>query len=202
VKHCNIAYPASAITEGLKQIMGAKNIVQTYFPRGDSARDLHAGVCNLEVINPTVYKQYVRKNLKLLHMHAKCTPHPRSLDGTSCPPKQTLKEFGFTDVNTAIVNAMTAIFNQPTTSSSQGVTMTQVVNLLDERIEIVRKELKQNLQTIKDDAITEAHTYTDLVTVELREQLDVKFEEMMGFISSIRKLLQNGTSLRNAQQKN
>jgi hypothetical protein len=27
VKHCNIAYPASAIIEGLKQIMGAKNIV-------------------------------------------------------------------------------------------------------------------------------------------------------------------------------
>jgi hypothetical protein len=163
---------------------------------------LHAGVCNLEVINPTVYKQYVRKNLKLLHMHAKCTPHPRSLDGTSCPPEQTLKEFGFIDVNTAIVNAMTAISNQPTTSSSQGVTMAQVVNLLDERTEIVRKELKQNLQTIKDDAITEAHTYTDLVTVELREQLDVKFEEMMGFLSSTRKLLQNGTSPRNAQQKN
>jgi hypothetical protein len=118
VKNCNIAYPVSAITENLKGIMGDKNIVQTYFPRGDPARDLHAGICNLEVLNPSVYKQYVKKNLKLLHMYAKCTPHPRSLDGTSCPSEQTLKEFSFTDVNTAIVNAMAAISNQPTTSSS------------------------------------------------------------------------------------
>jgi hypothetical protein len=80
--------------------------------------------------------------------------------------------------------------------------MAHVVNLLDKRTEIVRKELKQNLQTIKDDAVAEAHTYTDLVTEELREQLDVKFEEMMGFLSNTRKLLQNGTSPRNAQQKN
>jgi hypothetical protein len=76
VKNCNIAYPASIIIEGLKHIMGAKNIVQTYFPRGDPAHDLHASICNLEVINPTVYKQFVRKNLKLLHMHAKCMHHP------------------------------------------------------------------------------------------------------------------------------
>jgi hypothetical protein len=54
--------------------------------------------------------------------------------------------------------------------------MAQVVNLLDECTEIVRKELKQNLQTIKDDVVAEAQTYTNLVTEELREQLDVKFE--------------------------
>jgi hypothetical protein len=145
VKNCNVAYPASDITESLRQIIGTKNIVQTYFPRGDTARDLHAGVCNLEVINPTIYKQYVRRNLKLLHMHARCMPHPRSLDGTSCPSEQTLKEFGFTDVNTAIVNAITAISNQPTASNSQSVTMVQVVHLLDERTETVKMELKQNI---------------------------------------------------------
>jgi hypothetical protein len=80
--------------------------------------------------------------------------------------------------------------------------MAQVVNLVDECTKIVRKELKQNLQTIKNDAIAEAHTYTNLVTEELRDQLDVKFEEMMGFLSSTKKLLQNGISPRNAQQKN
>jgi hypothetical protein len=80
--------------------------------------------------------------------------------------------------------------------------MAHVVNLVDECTKIVRKELKQNLQTIKNDAIAEAHTYTNLVTEELRDQLDVKFEEMMGFLSSTKKLLQNGISPRNAQQKN
>jgi hypothetical protein len=161
-------------------------------------------VCNLEVINPTVYKQYVKKNLKLLHMHARCTPHPRSLDGTNCPDEQTLKDFGFTDVNTAIVNAMTAISNQPAASNSQNVTMAQVVHLLDERTEIVKKELKQNIQSLKNDVVAEAHTYTDLVTEDLRDKLDAKFEEMMGFLSSTRKLLKNGTSprLTSAQQEN
>jgi hypothetical protein len=142
IKSCNIAYPASVITEHLKQIRGVRNVVKAYFPRGDPARDLHVGACNLEVLNPIVYKQFVRKNIKLFRMHERCTPHPRNLDGTSCPTEQLLKEFGFTDINTAIVNAMTGISNQPTASSSQGVTMEQVVNLVYERIETVRKELK------------------------------------------------------------
>jgi hypothetical protein len=204
VKNCNVAYSASDITESLRQIIGTKNIIQTYFPRGDIARDLHAGVCNLEVINPIVYKQYVKKNLKLLHMHARCTPHPRSLDGTNCPDKQTLKDFGFTDVNTAIVNTMTAISNQPAANNSQNVTMAQVVYLLDKRTETVKKELKQNIQSLKNDVVAEAHTYTDLVTKDLRDKLDAKFEEMMGFLSSTRKLLKNGTSprLTNTQQEN
>jgi hypothetical protein len=54
--------------------------------------------------------------------------------------------------------------------------------------------MKQNLQNIKDDTVAEAHTYTDLVTEELRDQLDVKFEEMMGFLSSTRQLLKDGKS--------
>jgi hypothetical protein len=32
VKNCNVAYLAKAITESLRQIIGTKNIVQTYFP--------------------------------------------------------------------------------------------------------------------------------------------------------------------------
>jgi hypothetical protein len=47
--------------------------------------------------------------------------------------------------------------------------MEQVVNLLDECKETIRKELKQNLQTIKDDAVAEAHTYIDLIIEELRD---------------------------------
>jgi hypothetical protein len=74
--------------------------------------------------------------------------------------------------------------------------MAQVVHLLDERTEIVKKELKQNIQSLKDDVVAESHTYIDLVTEELRDQLDAKFEEMMGFLSSTRKLLKNGTSPR------
>jgi energy-converting hydrogenase A subunit M len=82
--------------------------------------------------------------------------------------------------------------------------MEQVLNLLDEHREIVKKELKQNLHNIKDDAIAKARTYTDLVTEELKDQLDVKFEEMMGFFSSTREFFKNSTCLQltNTQQGN
>jgi hypothetical protein len=85
VKNYNVTYLASAITENLKQILGAKNIMEMNFPREDPAQDLHVRICNLKVLNPAVYKQYVRKKLKLLHMYTRCMPHPCSLDGTSCP---------------------------------------------------------------------------------------------------------------------
>jgi hypothetical protein len=66
-------------------MMGENNVVCTYFLRGNAAKDQHDGICNLEVINLIVYKQYVRKTPKFLHMYAKFMPHPWSLDGTSAP---------------------------------------------------------------------------------------------------------------------
>jgi hypothetical protein len=72
--------------------------------------------------------------------------------------------------------------------------MEQVVTLLDEHIEVVKKELQHSLQNTKDDAVAKTQLYTDLVTEELRNQLDAKFGEMMGFLSSTRNLFKNGTS--------
>jgi hypothetical protein len=46
-------------------------------------------------------------------MHAQCTLHSRSLDNTRYPNEKTLKEFRFLDINTALVNAMEAMSNQP-----------------------------------------------------------------------------------------
>jgi hypothetical protein len=92
-------------------MIGESNVVCTYFPRGLAAKDQHDSICNLEVINPIVYKQYVRKTPKLLHMYTKFTPHPRSLDGTNAPTTELLCEFGFSEVNTAIANALTTISN-------------------------------------------------------------------------------------------
>jgi hypothetical protein len=77
---------------------------------------------------------------------------------------------------------------------NQQFTMEQVVTLLDECTEVVKKELQHSLQNTKNNAVAEAHLYTDLVTKELRNQLDAKFGEMVGFRSSTRNLLKNGTS--------
>ena len=87
-------------------------MVNTYFKNGDVDKNQHAEVCNLEVFNPIVYKQYVKTTPKILNKYVTFHPHQRSLDGTSAPHENVLKEFGFLDINNAIVGAMTAITNQ------------------------------------------------------------------------------------------
>ena len=116
VKDCNLYYSASDVTTALKQLIGDKNVVNTYFKDGNVEKNQHAGVCNLEVLKPTIYKQYVKTTAKILNKYVTFCPHPRSLDGTSAPYEDVLKEFGFLNVNNEIVGAMTAIANQATPS--------------------------------------------------------------------------------------
>jgi hypothetical protein len=98
VKNVNIVYSQSKVMEALKNLIGERNVVCTYFSRGNKEKDQHDGICNLEVVNPVVYKQYVRKLSKMLHMYTKFTPYPRSLDGTSPPTKEMIREFGFSEL--------------------------------------------------------------------------------------------------------
>ena len=56
IKDCNLFYFASEVTTAFKQIMGDKNVVNTYFKDGDVEKNQHIGVCNLEVLTPTIYK--------------------------------------------------------------------------------------------------------------------------------------------------
>jgi hypothetical protein len=51
--------------------MGEHNVVYAYYPRGNQEKDQHDDICTLEVLNPIVYKQYVRKTTKLLYMYIK-----------------------------------------------------------------------------------------------------------------------------------
>ena len=116
VKDCNFYYSASEVATALKQLIGDKNVVNTYFKDGDVEKNQHARVCNLEVLNPIVYKQYVKTTAKILTKYVTFCPHQKSLDRTSAPHENVLKEFGFLDVNNTIVGAMTAIANQATPS--------------------------------------------------------------------------------------
>ena len=60
IKECNLYYSASEITTVLKQLIGDMNVVKTYFKDGDVEKNLYVGVCNLDVLNPTKYKQFVK----------------------------------------------------------------------------------------------------------------------------------------------
>jgi hypothetical protein len=197
IKDVNVAYSQSEVTEALKKMLGENNVVCTYFPRGNTVKDQHDGICNLEVINPIVYKQYIRKSPKLLHMYAKFTPHPRSLDGTSPPSTDLLREFGFSEVNTALANAITTLNNSGTRTTTTSkpptpnVTLEQVTTMIIK----AKSKMKEYTAQMKDEAIIETHTYTDIVTEDLKEKLDSRFDQLMELLSGTRKVLR-GTSPR------
>jgi hypothetical protein len=48
---------------------------------------------------------------------------------------------------------------------------------------------------MKEDAIIETHTYTDIVTEDLKEKLDNRFDQLIELLSGTRKVLR-GTSPR------
>jgi hypothetical protein len=48
---------------------------------------------------------------------------------------------------------------------------------------------------MKDEAIIETHTYTDIVIEDLKEKLDNRFDQLMELLSGTRKVLR-GTSPR------
>jgi hypothetical protein len=147
MKNINIAYSQSAVSDAFKNLLGPKNVVCTYFLRGSVERNLHDGICNSEVLNPTVYKQYMRHNIKMLHMYVKFIPNPRSLDGTSPPSDKMLKEFGFAEVNTAMANALTALANTPiATPASETVMIAQVAHLIHEAKVEIKADVKQDIE--------------------------------------------------------
>ena len=96
----------------LRKLMGEKNITKTYFRDGDPTRDLHAGICNVKVLNASVYKKYMRAMVKVLNKYVTFRPHPKSLNVSTAPSNETMKEFGFLDINTRIVGAIVAIANE------------------------------------------------------------------------------------------
>jgi hypothetical protein len=180
------------VTEAFKKMINEKSVVCIFFPRGNNVNDQHDDICNLEVANPFVYKQYLHKTAKMLHMHVKFTPHPRSLDGTNPPSKASLREFGFSEVNTAITNAINVITNIETakTNPAPVVTLSQVQSLISQATD----EMIGYTDQIKEDAIHETQTYTDIVTEDFKEKLDNRFDQLMELLLGTRKVLQGSSS--------
>ena len=111
IKDCHIYYCASKVIIDLQKLMGDNNVVKTYYKNRVTKKDLLAGVCNLEVLNPTVYKQHVKTTAQIFNKYVTFKPHLRSLDGINEPLKEVLKEFGFLDVNNTIAGTVIALLN-------------------------------------------------------------------------------------------
>ena len=75
IKNYNIAHLVSSVILNLKLMLGDKNVINTYFPWGDPISDKHARICNLEVLNPTIYKQYIKRtsNSSICMPNTHCT---------------------------------------------------------------------------------------------------------------------------------
>jgi hypothetical protein len=58
-----------------------------------------------------------------------------------------------------------------------------------------KSEIKDYITQMKDEAITKTHTYTNIVTEDLKEKLDSRFDQLMELLSGTRKVLR-GTSPR------
>jgi hypothetical protein len=163
------------------------------------------GTTNIEILNPAVYKKFVKTTMKLGGKLVKMTPHLRSIDGTSAPDKSTLKEFGFLDVNTAITNVVITLTNAPTAKSQDTVNRSELEHYVKDALakssygdltqlkqdiwEEVRKDIREELHDFKHGIVSVAQAYTDNLTEKLKLELDSQFETMMMTLNNTRKML-------------
>ena len=193
VKECNLYYFASEVTIALKQLIGDKNVVNTYFKDRDVEKNQHVGICNLEILNPIVYKQYVKTTAKILSKYVTFRPYSRSLDGTSAPHEDVLKEFGFLDVNNAVVGAMTAIANQATPSQPSSMSFAIVSEMIKASVEQTKMEIRKDLEIMQIEVTVDAHIYADIIIDDLNLTLDAKFQAILDSEENTRSLVLEGT---------
>jgi small-conductance mechanosensitive channel len=71
-----------------------------------------------------------------------------------------------------------------------------VKDAIIERNQTLKKEFKADMQTLREDILVESHTYTDIMTQDLRlkidgqsNNIDNQFKALMESLSTTRKLL-------------
>ena len=108
--------------------------------------------------------------VKVLNKYVIFRSHPKSLDGSNVPSNEILKEFGFLDINTAIVGAIAIIKNKmvETSSQQQGITREEINDMMQVKTDQMWEEIRQGMATLHSEVTTNAHTYTDIVTDDLK----------------------------------
>ena len=133
-------------------------------------------------------------------MYIKFNPHPRSLDGSAVPSAATPQLLGFQDLNIALANTIVAMENATAVSKRSGVPKEELTSLVKDAIaeehQNLKREIKTDMQTLKEDILAEAYTYTDIMTQDMRVKIDGQFDNMenqfkalMESLSLVRKLI-------------
>ena len=174
----------------IKEIMGTRNVASSFFPK--QRENLHSGSVNIECLNPTVYHQFVNKTLKIHNSHVTFTPHPKSLVGALPPTEEQRKEFGFCDINSALVNTMEAIQNAPnkqkmkTRAENEDINDLKLVLKTELKREFKEKlttDLKEALANQKEDIIIAANNYAQRLNSNLQEVVRKQMAEFSKIIS-------------------
>jgi hypothetical protein len=192
------------IEAGLQILIGYRNVINVYFPRVEGG--MHIGVANVELLNAPVYKKFVKKTHKLHNKYVRFNPHP--IDGSAAPLEETFKELGFQDMNTALASTVEAIENTTAPSKQKGIAKAEISTLMKEAIvegnQQLKQELQADMQTMREDILTESYTYTNIMTEDLRTKIDGQFDNidnqfkaLMESLTSTRRLL-NDTPQRKA----
>ena len=173
----------------IKQIMGEKNVASNFFPK--QRESLHSGSVNIECLNPTVYHQFVNKTHKIHNSHVTFTPHPKSIEGTFPPTEEQQKQFGFCDINSALVNTIEAIQNAPNNQKMKTRVDKDITDLKLELKTELKSELKKELTTDfkvelakqREDIIISANTYAKNLNSNLQEVVKKQMEEFSKLIT-------------------
>ena len=120
-------------------------------------------------------------------------PHPKSLDGISAHHEDVLKEFGFIDVNNAIVGAMITIANQATPSQSSSMSFATVSEMIKVNAEQTKMEIRKYLEVMGTEVIVDAYTYTDIIVDDLNLTSDAKFKAILDSVENTINLFLEGT---------
>ena len=172
VKGLNLTKPMDSTTEVLKTHLGPKNVASNFYPREKGST--HSGIANVECLNSAVYKQNLRKSVRLHYKWVEFQPHPNSLDGSAKPDNETLRKYGFMDVNNAIANTIEALQNAPGLNKNQFTKddiTTLVKDVVSEENGKLRSEFQADMTTLKTTISSEAQNYADRINFELRSAL-------------------------------
>jgi hypothetical protein len=165
------------ITHALKEKMGAKNVVDIYYHASNGQR--HSGKANVECLNSIVYRQFLDKTLSILGSYVEFILHPKSIEGIAPPTKEKLKQYGFYDNNTALINTIETLENRIATNT----------RLTKEDVEAIvengGKKLKKEILAEAQASTEKLHDNMKVEVLEIQKALGKALEGMQNIATKL-----------------
>jgi predicted house-cleaning noncanonical NTP pyrophosphatase (MazG superfamily) len=133
----------------------------------------------VECLNPIVYRQFMDKILPILGSYVEFIPHPKSIEGIAPPTEEKLKQYGFYDNNTALVNTIEALENRTTTNL--GLTREDVEAIVENGGKKLKKEILAEAQAYTE----KLHNNMKVEVLEIQKALGEALEGMQNIATKL-----------------